>query len=260
MTGVFIQQSIGIATGKTYQITMEARGEGEGKLGFKVSQGQGHIGCMRHIPLTDEWMRHVAVFKCAEMPLEAPPNLRIQLAAFVGKIFIRSVSVQEIEPQKLRGKGGWSKSFALDEEIVIGDKKPPPKAEPKPPPKKPKKPKSNATLASDLAAAFAKDLAGSKSAYQNAEVRVRGRVTNIQPALAGDVLLELDGGRASILVSAGEISNGQNSFVKGQLAIAKRQAFESAYPVAELTAAVVGFRGGSVKMRKGKDVMFEKGE
>jgi hypothetical protein len=72
--------------------------------------------------------------------------------------------------------------------------------------------------------------------------------------------VELDGGSVSILVSEGEISSGQDRFVKGELSIAKQQGRNEAYPRAELTGAVVGYRRGSVKMRNGKNVTFEKGD
>ena len=240
-------------------MTVEARGEGEGHVVMRVCQAKPphkHQGGTRNVALSENWQRHVLVFNGRDVTPDNPPGLRIVLAPFSGRVFIRNVSLQEIEPRKIISKTGWPKSFALDEKIVIK----PSLATSTSTAQTPAKASSATTSASALAATFSRDAAGAKAAYGNTLLRVRGGLTNIEPALAGDTLLELDGGQVSILVPSGEISQDQDRFVKSALATAKQQARKGAYPVAELTGTIVGFRKGSVKMRHGKNVKFEKGD
>ena len=128
--------------------------------------------------------------------------------------------------------------------------------------------------------AFAGDPESANQQYEGQPIRIVGRITNIEPALLGDTLIELEGGRVSILVNSDAIDDLQDRMVKSELAAAKgritaftqyaeendipaaerRKRAVDALPTAELTANLIGFRNGKVKMRNGRKVTFKPGQ
>ena len=241
---VLLHQFVNVEEGKTYKVSLECRVEDKGQMAIRVTQTKpphDHYGCNRGIRPDTQWKRYEVTFKCKATDAQRPPALRVVMGHTRGKVFIRKVSVQELPTRSQEHENG---------DLTITNLNAARKAQPT----------SQATSATELAAAFTRDAASAEAAFKGTAVRVRGRVTKIEAALADDILIELDGGRVSILVAGGEISEDQERFVKGQLAAARRQSRPQAYPIAELTGAISGFRKDSVKMRQGKNVTFEKGQ
>jgi hypothetical protein len=287
---VVLAQTIKPKDDETYELALDCQLEGSGRIRLRVNRNKKPwtiYGCNRFIQLEPEWTRYVVTFKSREVLENAPSVLRILLGEAKGKLQIRNISLREVPDRDADSDSADLKSQA----ITAAEPPPEPKKiEPNPepqisppqetPPPKPAKKVDDAVSARDLLRAFAENPTAATKQYEGQPIRLSGRVTNFQAALLGDVLLELEGGRMSILIAADAIDDLSDRMISSELSAAKRRitAFSAyakthkiptaerrkravdALPTATLTATFIGFRDGSVKMRHGKNISVDKGE
>jgi hypothetical protein len=213
--------------------------------------------------------------------------VRLILGDLAGTLNLRNISLRDVGEAEVKDDKGDLVVHDI-EAVVATPSKPNPTPEPKPKPKRKRKPKvkpvpdsaADGLSAIALIEAFEEDPAKARKAHQGEPIHFTGHVSNLEPALLGDVLLELEDGRISILVKGEEIDAANDRMIKAELAAAKRRiaaytryakdngipAAErrkrvlEALPTATLTASFIGYRNGSIKMRHGKNITFEKGQ
>jgi hypothetical protein len=283
--GVLIHQVVDVSEGQTYMFSAAYRIEGSGKVIMKLAQANspwGVYGCTKAFEPGAKWMRYVATFNARGLVEDNPPSARIVMSGAAGTVYLREISLMKVLQREIASKSGWFKTYGMDVVVkmkgFVGSKKKPAQPAPDTPRKKRPKPSDDLPVisAQDLLRAFSKDPEAGNRQYQDQPIRISGRITKLEAAPLGDILLGLEGGRISVLIT---VTDKQEKKIRAELGAAKTRISEftayaeeekipvaerrrravNARPSVELTGSFMSFREGIVKMRQGKNLIITEG-
>ena len=109
-------QPVDIVEGKFYQLTIDLKGKGEGKIGFKINRTKkpwSHCGVQRALKPGLDWRRYVLSFQAKEVPTDHKPTVRLHFGTFKGHIALGNISLREIPPKTIKGDTGDMKELAI---------------------------------------------------------------------------------------------------------------------------------------------------
>jgi hypothetical protein len=259
-------QEVEVKSNTHYRFTAEIRGVGEGAAAMVVRQEKkpgDRYGCGRGFKPTRNWQRYEVTFVAPSIDPSNPPNARIGVGGFQGRIDLRNVSLVELPGDTVvRNKtGGDLKQVVLEEAAPAEDV-----AEP------------DATVdAAELVAEFTASSMKARKTYDKKTLAISGRLTRVTAGSRDASVLELEGG--AIKVQA-ELSEEDLDFITRELKAAKERIDDfadyaraeriaskerkvrelDAYPSVTVTGTFTGYRSNAALFRDGRDLSVSGGE